>query len=158
MKDRRPLVIGIGNAYRGDDGIGLTAAKRLSEKGLGGVRIVEHDGEGTGLMESWKAADRVILIDAVSSGAAPGTLHRFDPLNEPLPRRFFQSSTHAFGVAEGVELARAMNRLPQRLVVYGIEGKSFKAGEGISPEVARRIDLLVEGMIQEIEQLGQGDA
>ena len=74
-------------------------------------------------------------MDAVSTGAEPGTLHRFDATAEPLPAELFRSSTHALGVADAVELARELDRLPARLAVYGIEGENFETGEGLTPAV-----------------------
>ena len=72
------LVIGVGNDYRGDDAVGLIVARRIREMNLPQVQVIESDGEFTRLMESWKDAESVILIDAVQSGVAPGTIHRFD--------------------------------------------------------------------------------
>jgi hydrogenase maturation protease len=71
--------------------------------------ILEATGEGTALLESWKGADTVILIDAVASGAYPGTIHRLDARAQLLPAGFLHTSSHAFGVAQGVELARALD-------------------------------------------------
>jgi hydrogenase maturation protease len=140
------LVIGVGNAYRRDDGAGVMVARGLRAAGLPGVEIIERSGEGAALLESWREADLVILIDAVRSGAAPGTIHRLEIPGDTLPSGFFHYSTHAFSVAEAVELGRALGLLPASMVVFGIEGAEFGAGEGLSPavreavsEVARRI-------------------
>jgi hydrogenase maturation protease len=129
-------VIGIGNAYRRDDAVGLYVARQLKALDLRGVEVVEASGEGTGLIELWKGAETVILLDAVHSGAEPGTIHRLDAHGQPIPVGFFHYSTHAFGVAEAIELARALDQLPPRVVIYGIEGADFEAGEGLSPVVS----------------------
>jgi hydrogenase maturation protease len=129
------LIIGLGNDYRGDDAAGRIVARRLATAG-GNVRVLEESGEGASLIEAWKGANFVILIDAVHSGRAPGTIHRFDTAIQHVPGSFFHYSTHAFSVAEAVELARALDQLPSRLIVYGIEGKNFDSREGLSPEVA----------------------
>jgi hydrogenase maturation protease len=88
----------------------------------------------------------VILIDAVHSGGEPGTIYRIDANEQQIPRSFFHYSTHAFNVAEAVEMARALGQQPRRLVIYGIEGKNFASGVGLSPviegaaeETARRV-------------------
>jgi hydrogenase maturation protease len=94
----------------------------------------------------------VILIDAVSSGATPGTIHRLDAKAETIPAKFFNYSTHVFGVAEAIAMATALNQLPAELVVYGIEGKSFAAGVELSAEVACAIDEVVERIKKEIRQ------
>ena len=100
-------------------------------------------------MEAWEGAALVLLIDATRSGSPPGTIHRFDAHAEPLPSRFFHYSTHAFSVAEAVELARALDQLPPRLIVYGIEGKNYTAGEGLSPEVEKAADSVIPRVLQD---------
>ena len=86
-----------------------------------------------------------MLVDAVSSGAPPGTVHRFEPNGTPLPAELFgASSTHALGLAEALELARSLDRLPEHVVVLGIEGASFDFGKGLTPEVAAAVDRVVE--------------
>ena len=126
------LIIGIGNPYRGDDAVGLRIAQDIKKKAPDHVNVIEQSGDGISLMDSWKDADTVILIDAVHSGAQPGTIHRFDVHTQTIPTKFFHYSTHAFGIAEAIELARALKQLPQNLIVYGIEGKCFEAGIGLS--------------------------
>jgi hydrogenase maturation protease len=69
-------------------------------------------GDGAALMEVWRGEETVIIIDAVKSGALPGTIRRFDARAQPIPKDAFRCSTHAFGVAEAIELARALARLP----------------------------------------------
>jgi hydrogenase maturation protease len=154
IKSSSTLIVGIGNPYRSDDAAGRIAVRRLREKALEGITILDEIGEGTALMESWKDFNRAILLDAVSSGGPPGTIHRYDAGAGPLPRQSFRHSTHAFGVVEAVELARAMGRLPGQLIVYGIEGKHFEAGEKLSSEVERAIEELVDRVGGEIGHTG----
>lgn len=129
------VIIGIGNAFCGDDAVGLIVARMLREKPLLGVRVIEAGGDATTLVELWKDADAVILIDAVRSGARPGTIYRIEAHAEPIPTSFARHSTHAFGAAEAIELARALDQLPSRLILFGIEGHNFDAGADLSPEV-----------------------
>jgi hydrogenase maturation protease len=145
------LVLGVGNEYRGDDGVGRRVARALRERAPSTLTILEATGEGTPLLESWKGADVVIIIDAVASGAPPGTIHRLDARAHPLPAGFLHTSTHAFGVAQAVELARALEQLPPRLVIYGIEGKSFAPNTGLSPEVAEAVREVTDRVLREIE-------
>lgn len=134
------LVIGLGNDFRRDDGAGRVAARMIASAQADGVRVIEASGEGAALMDAWRDAESVVLIDAVHSGAAPGTIHRLDARAQPIPSNFFHYSTHAFSVAEAVELARALDQLPPRLIVFGIEGKDFSSGEDLSPEVAAAVE------------------
>ena len=134
------LVIGLGNDFRRDDGAGRVAARMIASAQADGVRVIEASGEGAALMDAWRDAESVVLIDAVHSGAAPGTIHRLDARAQPIPSNFFHYSTHAFSVAEAVELARALDQLPPRLIVFVIEGKDFSSGEDLSPEVAAAVE------------------
>jgi len=145
-----PLIIGIGNEYRWDDAVGLIVARRLKDRIVDSAIVLEQSGEGAALMETWRGADTVIIIDAVMSGAAPGTIHRFDAGAQPIPKSGFRRSTHAFSVAEAIELARALGSLPQRLIVYGIEGKNFAAGVGSSPEVEKAADEVIGQLLTEV--------
>jgi hydrogenase maturation protease len=138
------IVIGLGNEFRSDDGVGLIAARRLRARGLAAV---EHEGDFAALIDRWRGAAGVILIDAVSAGTVPGTLHRFDASASPLPRELFKSSTHTLDVADAVELSRALGTLPARVVVFGIEAKQFSAGKGLSAEVQDALPILIEEVI-----------
>ena len=145
------LLIGVGNEYRRDDGVGRWIARALKAKQLPNAIVTEASGEGTALMEAWKDGGTVFLFDAVSSGAPPGTIYRLDAHIQPIPQQFFHYSTHAFSVAEAIELARALNQLPPRLIVCGIEGKTFEAGVGLSSEVEQAAREVVERVVQEIQ-------
>jgi len=144
------LLIGIGNQYRSDDGVGLSAIQALKVKGLPNIQITECTADGTKLMELWGTASKVILIDAVSSGAKPGTIYRFDALTQSFPAHFSFQSTHAFGVAEAIDLARTLDQLPPLLIVYAIEGKNFTTGTGLSPEVENAMQKVVEQVEYEV--------
>jgi hydrogenase maturation protease len=137
------LIIGIGNEYRGDDAVGLIVARRLKVLLGESVTVLEQSGDGAALMEYWRGAEAVIIIDAAMSGAAPGTIRRFDASAQPIPKDAFRCSTHAFGVAEAIELSRALTQLPRSLIVYGIEGKNFAVGVGLSPEVEKAVGEMV---------------
>lgn len=143
-------LIGIGNRFRGDDAAGLEVASRLRATHPPGCRILEEGGEPVSLIEGFALVKEALVVDAVSSGAEPGTLHRFDATAEPLPVELFKNSTHALGVADAVELARELERLPHRLSIYGIEGANFDAGEGLSPAVESTVDALVAELHAEL--------
>jgi hydrogenase maturation protease len=146
------LVIGIGNAYRCDDAAGLAVARRLQTEHPEGVQILEHSGEGGSLLELWQGAAAVILVDAIHANAPPGTILRFDAGAAPLPADFFNLSTHAFGPAAAIELARTLGILPRLTIVYGIEGATFQAGMELSPAVARSVEETATRVLHELSQ------
>ena len=149
-----PLVIGVGNEYRGDDAVGLLVARRVRELAPGLARILEQSGEGAALMEAWRGATAVIICDAVCSGAEPGTVHRLDAAEREVPRQFFNYSTHAFSVAEAVEMARVLGELPARLRIYGIEGAEWDAGAPLSVPVRRAVEQVAGEIADLLRAIG----
>jgi hydrogenase maturation protease len=154
----RVVVVGVGNPYRRDDAAGLVVAQRLRQEAPSHVTVIELEGEPTALLEAWRSAHTVVLIDAVFSGAEAGTIYRLDARAGAIPQELFRYSTHAVSVAEAIELARALGQLPPRLVVYGIEGKDFSAGVGLSPEVEGRVAELSERVLQELLDAAETEA
>ena len=153
--ERSVMVIGVGNALRHDDGAGLVVARRLRAR-RGGVPITvrEHEDETLALLDLWAGSDAVVLVDAIRSGATPGTIHRFDASEEPLPSELRgSSSTHAVGIGEAIELARSLRRLPRRVLVLGVEGRRFDAGAGLSAEVEAGLDGLADLVLGEARAL-----
>jgi hydrogenase maturation protease len=146
------MVIGVGNSWSGDDAAGVLVVRGLRERVPEGVTLVEHEGEPTALLDAWQEAELAIVVDATSGGGSPGTVRLFDATSEAVPSRFTGSSTHAFTVAQAIELGRALDRLPARLVVVGIEGRSFEAGATLEPEVAAAVDAAAETVLDRLDE------
>jgi hydrogenase maturation protease len=147
------LLIGVGNEYRSDDGLGIYAVREIGRRGIPGVVIAEQNGEGAALMDAWQGYDRVFIVDAINSGGASGSMLRIDALSETIPAHFFHYSSHSFGVIEAIEMARVLNRLPQRLVLYGIEGKQFDVGPGLTDCVIKRMPDMLSSIERELRSL-----
>ena len=140
-------MVGVGNAYRRDDGVGPAVAERLRTRM--DAEVVTCEQEPSRLLDAWAGVDLALVVDAVSSGAEPGTVHRFDASERAVPSSVFRGSTHALGVGEVIELARALGRLPRRLLVYGVEGGEFAAGDGLTPAVAAAVGPLAAELLEE---------
>ena len=153
MNRPRTIVIGVGNPDRGDDGAGRQVAQALKGTLSREVAIVHSAGELTQVLSQLQTADAAILVDASSSGAAAGTVRRFDVVAKPLPRELFAVSTHGVGVADAIELARVLGDLPAICIVYAIEGQQFDAGSPLSAPVAAALPQVVERVRAELEQL-----
>jgi hydrogenase maturation protease len=153
----RLKVIGVGNEWRGDDAVGLLVARRLKEDQLPQVEVAECRGTLTAVREAWKDAAGVIVVDAVVSGAPPGTIHRFDAHGAGMPVELSRSpSSHGWGVAEALALGKVFQELPPWLIIYGIEGQNFGPGQEVSQEVEAAIPEAVRRIRREIQAwLGQ---
>jgi hydrogenase maturation protease len=77
-------------------------------------------------------------------------VHRLEAGERELPAPPFGVSSHHLGLAEALELARAVGRLPRRVVVYGIEGARFEAGDELSPSVAAAAEEVAAAIRDEV--------
>ena len=148
------LVAGIGNPDRGDDGVGPALARRLRGRTPAGVRAIECGGDILALIEEWAGFSAVIVVDAMAALDRPGRIHRLDLAARPLPVAFAGGSTHAFGLAEAVELARSLGRLPARFVAYLVEGERFDIGTPLSPAVAAAVERVARRILAELARIG----
>jgi hydrogenase maturation protease len=142
-------VIGIGNPLRGDDAVGLLAARRVRELADPEVEVMELEGEPARLIDAWQGARLAVVVDAVKSDAPGGAVMRFDATASPLPPSLSATSTHALGLGDAVEIARALDWLPERLIVFGVEGTRFQAGSDLSPAVAAAVQAVAEAVLRE---------
>ncbi len=137
----------LGNRYRGDDAVGPLVADRLR---AAGAAVLECDDEPTRLLDAWAGLDLVVIVDAVSSGATAGTVHRVEAGEGPLPGDLGLASTHAFSVPDALELGRALGRVPRRVLVIGVEGVAFGMGDPVTPAVEAALDGVAEAVLAEL--------
>ncbi len=147
------LVIGCGHPDCGDDAAGLLVVRRLRQLG---VEALEASGETASLMALWEGTSDVLVVDAMLTGLPPGSVRLFEPAETPLVREALRCSTHGFGVAEAVELARVLERLPPRLRILGIEGRRFAPGTAPSPEVLEAVETAAQRILEEMACTSQG--
>lgn len=139
------VVIGVGNEFRRDDGVGPAVARALAAAGPR-IRAEVCDGDPVRLMEAWDGAETVVIVDAVRcTPAVPGRWHR-----TTLPHTVPAASSHGFGVPEAVELAEVLDRRPEQLVIYAVEVADVGFGTGLSPAVAAAVTPLVEAVRTEL--------
>lgn len=154
-RSRPPVVVvGVGSRMRGDDGIGPAAVDLLGERldHRSDVELVRLDGEPGRLIEALREREVAVVIDAVATGADPGTIHRVDPNVVDMPHPTSTASTHSGGVAEAVRLAAVLDRLPARLVVLGIEPGDLTLGQPLSDRVQAALPALVDEVLREMDR------
>lgn len=162
MRAQAALVVGLGSPDRGDDAVGSEVARAVAALALPQVEVVEHE-DPTDLIELWSGRDPVVVIDAVCSDAAPGTLHILetgagrDPLARSAWARTGRGGTHAFGLTAAIELARVLRRLPRHLVLVGVEAVAFEHGAPLSSGVAAGVPAAVRAVVDAV-QVSSGEA
>jgi hydrogenase maturation protease len=147
----RTIVIGLGHPDRGDDAVGAAVVRRAAPALPPGVTVVQHE-DPASLMDLWPGSALVVVSDAIRSGQPPGTVRVLDARTGPLRIGTGAASTHEFGLAEAVELARALDRLPPQLIVVGIEARQFEFGTPLSPAVAAAVEAAASTVVEVIRK------
>lgn len=149
------VVIGIGNSWRGDDGVGWAVIDELeahaSHHPRSTIDLVRTDGEAARLIECWDGRALAVVVDAVVTGATPGTIIHLDPA--AVPAGGAPIGSHSLGLDHAMALGRALGRLPRRLLVVGVEGTAFADGSPLSPPVGAALPdavAAVEALISEV--------
>jgi len=156
----RLLVVGLGSPDRGDDAVGPVVARRFAALALPGIRVIERE-DPTSLIDLWGGYDVAVVIDAVRSTGVPGSLVVLEsggdagPLPEDAWARTGRGGTHAFGLAASVELSRALDRLPRRVVLVGILAAGFEPGEGLSQPVDAAVGRAVDAVVAVLWETGE---
>jgi hydrogenase maturation protease len=153
-------LIGIGNEFRQDDGVGIAIARKLQHilqhmlprEFQTRIQAVEVAEAGIGLMTAWSGATTVYLFDAIQTGGEVGTIHRLDIQEQVFPSSCFPYSSHGFSVVEVIQLAQMFNQQPATLIIYGVEAQNFAIGVGLSEPVAAAVPIVLERVWAELEQ------
>jgi hydrogenase maturation protease len=146
------LVLGLGNPLMGDDGLGLAALERLATRWVVPPEVQLLDG-GTGglqLLPPIEDADRLILLDAIEAGEAPGRLVVLE--RDELPRYFAHKlSPHEIALRDVLALAELRDRLPADLVAIGLQPGRVTMGPGLSPEVEAGVPAMLDAVVARLE-------
>jgi hydrogenase maturation protease len=146
----RVVVIGVGSEFRRDDAAGPRALAALRGRVPACAELLVSDGEPTALIEAWDGAPLAVVVDAVrAEPARPGRLHRLELRGHGIGR-VQPTSTHGFGLDQAVGLARALGRMPERLVVHAVEAGDLSQGTGLTPEVAAAIGPLAAAVLRDV--------
>ncbi|MFI9722680.1 hydrogenase maturation protease [Streptomyces sp. NPDC052396] len=145
----RIAVIGVGNEFRRDDGVGPAVIARLQERAAdrplpAGTTLSSSDGEPGRLIGLWENTELAVVVDAAHAHPGrPGRVHRVD-LDRHGTWQSGSSSTHGLGLGEAVELSRTLGRMPRHVIVYAVEGADSSLGTGLTAAVAAAVDPLTE--------------
>ncbi|MDH6447629.1 MULTISPECIES: hydrogenase maturation protease [unclassified Streptomyces] len=152
---RRIAVVGVGNEFRRDDGVGWAVVARLRERATRrswppDVVLATCDGDPARLIGLWEGVELAVVVDAAHAHpGTPGRVHRLE-LREAGLSGATTTSSHGLGLGEAVELARVLGLLPRELVVYAVEGADSDFGTGLSPAVAAAVEPLAEAVESDI--------
>ena len=149
------FVIGVGNRDRGDDGIGPIVADVVDARDPQVLTYVA-EGDLSGLAMLWQSDQDVVIVDATASGRPPGSIVEIDALAEPLTVDTGLVSSHGVGLAEAIELARLLDRLPRRLTIIGVEATTFEQFDDLTPAVLAAVPAVVDRVHAIVDTAHQG--
>ncbi|WP_298438841.1 HyaD/HybD family hydrogenase maturation endopeptidase [Geobacter sp.] len=149
------LVLGIGNLIMTDDGIGVRVVQRLAEgfRFPPGVELLDGGTLGLDLLPRLEGVERLLIVDAVETGKAPGTVMRLEGEEIPLAFRT-KLSPHQMGLQDLLAVAELQGNLPAEMVLWGVQPASIEPGMELSPAVAERVEYLVDRVQAELAGWG----
>ncbi len=151
----RAVVLGIGNIILSDEAVGVRAVEAL-QAGWDlpeGVGAIDGGTSGMELIEDLSHLDFLLVLDAVRTGAAPGTLARIDGDAIPV---FFRSklSPHQIALPDVLASLELLNAMPKEIVVIGVEFESLELGLEMTPAVAAQVPVVAAMAADELARRG----
>jgi hydrogenase maturation protease len=148
----RIVVLGLGNLVRSDDGVGIHAIQRLKNdlRVPETVQVLDGGTLGLQLLPAIEDATHVLAIDAVNTGAGPGTVVRFD-MSEltPLPG---SPSVHQIGFADLLSALQWMGKFPEHMVLLGVQPEETGWGTQLSERIEAALPLLTQAAVEELKR------
>jgi hydrogenase maturation protease len=138
-----------------DDGIGVRVIQQLADNYRFPPEVTIFDGGtlGLDLLPQLEGVDRLIIIDAVETGKAPGSLVRLTG-DDVQPVMETKLSPHQMGLKDLLAVATLQGINPPEMVLLGVQPEDIELGMDLSPAVAARLDELVAQVIRELEIWG----
>lgn len=143
------IIVGIGNPYRGDDAAGWTVIDGLKETVGSTIKLVKQQGDVAELLDIFAHHKSVYLVDACRSNELTGAWQRIDVHQQPIPPENSQTSTHGFSVSQAIALAKNLDQLPNKLILYAITGDNYSISCILSPLVVKSIHSVIKAILNE---------
>lgn len=143
-------ILGVGNELLSDEGVGVHVAKKLMKMKLPAhIEVIEGGTDGFGLLNIITDTDRLIVVDCVKGGSAPGTLYKFDIDDVPATPSMFKTSVHQISILEVIHLSGLIGKTPQTTVI-GVEPELITSGMELSATIAGKIPRVIELIFETI--------
>ena len=149
MRQKHTLIIGLGDQHHGDDALSFLITSKIKERLPKKLKVVNGTGSCSSLVRLLKQADSAVVIDAVHTGAKPGTIFRLDAAHDPIPTDLFGSCKHDKGIHKALETLHACHKSPSHLVIYGIEAKKPEPGDHLSRTAKKAAEEVQELALHE---------
>jgi len=151
----KTVVVGLGNPLMGDDGLGIAALEILRDRWEFEPEVELLDGGtwGMNLLHLIESAERVLLVDAINVGAAPGTAVALE--RDELPRLLsMKLSPHQIDMREVLAVAELRGTLPDDIVAIGLQPERIEMSTELSPTLSRNMDALLLSVAERLAAWG----
>ncbi len=143
------IIVGIGNPYRGDDAAGWAVIDGLKETAGSAIKLVKLQGDIAELIDIFAHHKSVYLVDACRSSELVGAWQRIDVHKQPIIEDNPQTSTHGFSLGQAISLAKNLDQLPNKLILYAINGMHYSISDELSPPVAKSVNSVIKAILNE---------
>ncbi|MFZ5906634.1 MAG: HyaD/HybD family hydrogenase maturation endopeptidase [Nitrospirota bacterium] len=152
VSPEKTVILCVGNLLLSDEGVGVHVAHELIKIDFP-PHISVHEGgtDGFRLIDIITGADRLVVIDAVKGGGAPGSIYRFDIDDVAHSPGGFKTSVHQIGILEVIHLSELIGKKP-RTTIIGVEPKSLEMSMELTPEIRAKIPRILELVQEEIDR------
>lgn len=137
------LILGVGNTWRRDDGVGIKAIDLLRQENLSGVDLVDGGIDGLSLIDTIKQYQQAIIIDAVNMQLAAGSVKLFTSQEAKIKIKNDALSTHGFGLAEVLGLLEQLG-CDTKITIIGVQPQDVSFGEGLTELVMANLPKVIE--------------
>ncbi len=152
MRKNKIVVLGIGNPLFQDEGLGIHLIARFRQELIGEqVELIDGGTGGLSLLDVIEDTDYLLVVDAVDGDDLPGTVRKISGRDIPMLASG-RMSVHQTGFQETLALAALRGRLPQHLILLGVQPQSMNWGTQLSPPVAKALPILTDLIHQQLNE------
>ncbi|MFW5900662.1 MAG: hydrogenase maturation protease [Halodesulfurarchaeum sp.] len=146
-------IVAVGNPIMGDDGVGARVVEVLEDSTLGDREDLTLANAGTTAffaLEAMSGCDRAIVVDAISTGAEPGTVHRYRYVDGAFDGDIPEMTMHDFSFAEALRAGREAYDIPSEVLIFGVEPERIEMSMELSEAIERTVPTLVAHIHDEL--------
>ena len=148
------MVIGLGNALLGDEGVGVHVVARLRARAaeFPAAELVEAGAAGHAVLHLVAGRRKAVLVDCAFMDLPPGTIRRFTPADVRSAKALSGCSLHQGDLLQTLELSRQLGECPETVVIFGIQPQRVEPAENLAPTLASRLDEYVAAVAAELQE------
>jgi hydrogenase maturation protease len=148
-------IIAVGNSFYGDDGVGVAVLEKIRRENLfPGAELVDVQTDALALLDHLTKGETNVVVDAAQMGREPGAAVAFRPEEVRLKIKSDHFSLHGFGLAEAFDMADKLGKMPDDVLVVGVEPERVVINQGLSAAVKEAVPRVISIIRAEVQPDG----